>query len=158
MIDQDRYLCFNLGKEEFALPLLKVKEVIGVPDITPVPQASNYFLGIMNLRGLIISLIDLRVKMGIKPLQSEETAVIILELGDYNLGIMVDQVNSVVRLSEQDFSEKPMLDNSKINDCVTGIFRKSEQLVLLLDIAKALSLEDKNTLQKITKPASAQAA
>lgn len=143
-----RYLCFNLGKEEFALPLLSVREVIGVPDITVIPQAPSHFLGIMNLRGLIISVMDLRLKMGIKPLSTDETAVIILDLGDYNLGIMVDQVNAVIQLGEKDISEKPMMDSSKVNDAVTGVFRKNEQLVLLLNVAKALSIEDRNALAK----------
>lgn len=146
MTTSNRYLCFSLGKEEFALPLLTVKEVIGIPDITAIPQAPSHFLGIMNLRGLIISVMDLRLKMGIKPLNSDETAVVILDLGEHCLGMVVDQVNSVVELSEADISEKPMMDQIKMNDSITGVFRKNEQLVLLLNISKALSIEDKSTL------------
>ena len=100
----------------------------------------------MNLRGLIISVMDLRLKMGIKPLNSDETAVVILDLGEHCLGMVVDQVNSVVELSEADISEKPMMDQIKMNDSITGVFRKNEQLVLLLNISKALSIEDKSTL------------
>jgi purine-binding chemotaxis protein CheW len=144
----NRYLCFNLGSEGFSLPLLAVREVIGVPEITAVPQTPAHFLGIMNLRGLIISVLDLRIKMGIKPIVSDETAVIILDLGDYNLGVVVDQVNAVIQLAENEISEKPHMDSSKINDSVTGVFRKDDRLVLLLDIAKALSVEDRSVLSK----------
>ena len=148
MSQTHRYLCFQLGQEAYALPLLSVREVIGVPDITSVPQVPSHFLGIMNLRGLIISVLDLRIKMGIKPLASEETAVIILDLGDYNLGVMVDQVNAVVQLNESDIAEKPMIDSSKVSDAITGVFRKDQQLILLLNVAKALSVEDRSALAK----------
>jgi len=148
MSQTHRYLCFNLGTEEFAIPLLSVREVIGVPDITVIPQVPAHFLGIMNLRGLIISVMDLRLKLGLKPQQSEETAVIILDLGDYQLGMMVDQVNSVIQLSDDQIAEKPALEASKINDAVTGVFRKNEQLVLLLNVAKALSVEDRSAVTR----------
>ncbi|MFN8791897.1 MAG: chemotaxis protein CheW [Bdellovibrionales bacterium] len=148
MSQTHRYLCFNLGTEEFAIPLLSVREVIGVPDITLIPQVPAHFLGIMNLRGLIISVMDLRLKLGLKPQRSEETAVIILDLGDYRLGMMVDQVNAVVQLSENQIAEKPALEESKINDAVTGVFRKNEQLVLLLNVAQALSVEDRSAVTR----------
>jgi len=151
MIENKRYLCFGLGKEEFAIPLLAVKEVLGVPEITPIPQAANYFLGIMNLRGSIISIIDLRLKLGIKAQNGEETSVIILDVGQYNLGVMVDRVNAVVSLSADQLSEKPVINSHISTDFISNVFRKDEILVLLLDIGKALSLEDKNLLANQSK-------
>lgn len=148
MITLNRYICFNLGVEEFTIPLLSVKEVIGIPDVTPVPQTPNYFLGIMNLRGSVISIMDLRLKMGIPANNTEETTVIILDLGDYNLGVVVDQVNNVMVADQQNFSEKPPVTSSKIADAITGVFRKDQQLILVLDIAKALSVEDHSALAK----------
>ena len=148
MIDNSRYLCFNLGKEEFAIPLLSIKEVIGLPDVTPIPQAPAYFMGIMNLRGQVISVMDLRLKMNIKPTQSDETSVIILDLGDSQLGVAVDQVNSVQLLNAEDVSEKPVVDSTKNHDYILGVLRKEDKLVLLLDVARALSVEDKSTLKK----------
>ncbi len=151
MSETTRYLCFGLGNEEFALPLLSVKEVIGLPEVTPVPQTPTHFLGIMNLRGSVISIIDLRVKLGIKPSPSEEITVMILDLGDYNLGIVVDRVNSVLSLSSEDISSKPMIDSAKSSDYVAGVFRKNDHLILLLDVTKALSVEDRNALSKKNK-------
>ena len=148
MITLNRYICFNLGAEEFTIPLLSVKEVIGVPEVTPVPQTPNYFLGIMNLRGSVISIMDLRLKMGIPANTTEETTVIILDLGSYNLGVVVDQVNNVMVADEQNFSEKPPVTSSKIADAITGVFRKDQQLILVLDIAKALSVEDHSALAR----------
>ena len=130
MIANSRYLCFNLGKEEFAIPLLSIKEVLGMPETTPVPQTSPHFLGLINLRGQVISLMDLRVKFGLKPNNSEETSVIILDLGDYNLGVVVDQVNSVQLLSEEEIKAKPVVENSKNHEYITGVFRKNEKLTI----------------------------
>lgn len=148
MNDNSRYLCLNLGQEEFAVPLLAVKEVIGLPDTTPIPQAPSHFSGIMNLRGKIVSVMDLRVKLGIKPTGSDETTVIILDLGDYNLGVVVDKVNSVQVLTKEMVSEKPVIDGGKGHDYITGVFRKDDHLILLLDISKALSVEDRSTVMK----------
>lgn len=148
MINTNRYLCLNLGLEEFAVPLLAVKEVIGLPETTPIPQAPSHFSGIMNLRGKIISVMDLRVKLGIKPTASDETTVIILDLGDYNLGVVVDKVNSVQVLTDDMVADKPHIDGGKSHDYITGVFRKDEHLILLLDISKALSVEDRSTVQK----------
>lgn len=118
MIDNSRYLCFNLGKEEFAIPLLSIKEVIGIPEITSVPQSPSHFLGIMNLRGQVISVMDLRQKLGIKNSKTDETSVIILDLGANQLGVVVDQVNSVQLLTKEEISEKPVVDNSKVHEYI----------------------------------------
>lgn len=148
MNDGSRYLCFSLGNEEFAIPLLKVKEVIGVPETTSIPQSPGYFVGIMNLRGSVISILDLRIKLGFKPQNSSETTVIILDLGETNLGMVVDCVNSVVAIPSDQISPKPAIESSKVADYITGVFRKQEHLVLLLNIEKSLSVEDRTTLSR----------
>ena len=155
MTDQNRYLCFNLGTEEYAIPLLEVKELIGPPDTTPVPQAPAHFVGIMNLRGQVLSIMDLRLKLGIKPTTSDETAVIILDLKDFFLGIVVDRVNSVHVFDSSMIAEKPVMDTSKVSESIVGVVRKEERLVLLLNVAKALSVEDKSVVKPVAKPAAA---
>lgn len=141
-----RYLCFGLGSEEFAIPLLSVKEVIGLPEITSVPQTPAHFLGVMNLRGSVISVMDLRLKLGIKSASQQETTVIILDLGDYQLGVVVDRVNAVLPLTAEQIGPKPVVESSKSTEYITGVFRKEERLVLLLDIAKALVVEDRSAM------------
>lgn len=145
---QERYLCFSLGKEEFAIPLLTVKEVIGVPELTPIPQMPSYFLGMMNLRGNVITVMDLRIKLGIKPKPSDEQAVVIVEIGHLRLGCVVDCVNSVMTLDQQEVLEKPHMENSKTAQAVMGVIRKEQGLILVIDIAKALSLDDKTLLNQ----------
>ena len=144
----ERYLCFSLGKEEFAIPLLTVKEVIGLPDLTPIPQMPAHFLGMMNLRGNVITIMDLRNKMSIKPAPSEEQAVIILELGDLHLGCVVDCVNSVISLGTEEILPKPHMENAKSSASVLGVIRRQEQLILLLDVARALNLDEKTFIKQ----------
>ncbi len=148
---QERYLCFSLGNEEYAIPLLMVREVIAVPETTPVPFAASHFLGIMNLRGQIISVIDLRTKLGIKPVAKEENAVIICDLGTTRIGVVIDSVNSVISPKHSEISERPDMQTNKATTFVTGVYRKTDHLILLLDIAKALDLADYKTMADATK-------
>lgn len=153
MNQNSKYLCFNLGVEEFAIPLLAVREVLGVPEVTPIPQSPTHFLGVMNLRGQVISVMDLRLKLSIKSTPSDETAVIILDLGSYSLGVVVDRVNSVIEIGSDVATEKPSLETSKANEYVTGIYRKNDHLILLLDISKALSVDEKKIANKAAQKA-----
>lgn len=146
-----RYLSFSLGEEQFAIPLLDVKEVIAMPEITPVPSTPTYFLGIMNLRGQIISVLDLRQKLGIKNNQQSETTVIICDFQSFSVGVVVDSVNSVFAAHEEEISTKIDIQGSKASEYISGVYRKEKTLVLILNIAKSLNLEDQAALSKATK-------
>jgi purine-binding chemotaxis protein CheW len=150
-VTADRFLAFSLGAEEYAIPLLAVREVIAVPDITPVPQSPAHFLGIMNLRGQVISVLDLRTKFGIRPQSSEETSVIILDLQDHSLGVVVDSVNSVISPSADQMSDPPEMEGNRNADAITKVFRKEKNLVLILDIFKTLSKDDRSALARSQK-------
>jgi purine-binding chemotaxis protein CheW len=143
-----RYLSFSLGTEDYAIPLLCVKEVIAIPEITPMPFSPPHFLGIMNLRGQVISIVDLRKKLGIKAQNTSESAVIICDLGQVCLGIVVDSINSVLTPQESELSEKPVFENMAATDYVTHVYRKDKKLILLLNIAKALNVEDYQAISK----------
>jgi len=146
-------LCFNLGTEEFSVPLLKIKEVIAKPDVTPLPQSASHFLGIINLRGQIISILDLRIKLGIKAQPQAENAVMILDLNGHFVGVVVDRVNSVQLVSQEEISAKPTVDSSKNHDYIDGVFKKNDRLVFMLDVAKSLSIEDKTKIESQKKVA-----
>ena len=137
-----RFLAFSLGQEQFAIPLLSVKEVIAKPDYTPIPHTPAHFLGIINLRGQVISVVDMRTKFGIKADPSAETAVIICDLHPLSIGVVVNSVNSVLSLTEDKISPPPEIESSKKTDHFLGVAKHDNKLVLLLDIAKALGVED----------------
>ncbi len=150
MSTSDRYICFNIGNQEYGVPLLSIKEVLGLPEVTPIPQSPSHFLGIMNLRGNIISVMDLRIKIGAKAVNDAETSVMILDLGEYLLGVVVDQINSVMTINSADVAERPALESNQNTDYILNVYRnkEKERLVLLISIAKALSLEDHSHLAK----------
>jgi purine-binding chemotaxis protein CheW len=154
----NRYLCFTLGSEEYAVPLLAVKEVIALPDVTAVPCTPPHFVGIMNLRGQVISVLDLRTKLGIKPRPDAETAVIICDLNPNSIGVVVDSVNSVLNPSPEQISEKPEIQSKQNTDYITGVFRHDEKLVLFLDIAKSLSVGDQQAIARATATPTAKRA
>lgn len=149
----ERFLCFSLGQEEFAMPLLKVREVIAMPDVTPVPHTPSYFIGIMNLRGQVISVLDLRKKLGIKFGAGAETSVIISDLGHMSLGLVVDSVNSVLAPQPGEVSPTPEIHSQMNANYLTGVYRKDKRLILFLDVGRALDVDDHKALQAGLKAA-----
>ncbi len=150
-----RYLEFSLGEETYAVPLLKVREVIARPETTPVPFTPKHFLGIMNLRGQVISVIDLRSKLNInrKKENDEDSAVIIVDLDPIFLGVVVDSVNNVLTLNLSEVNETPKIDSTKNTEYIEGVYRKDEHLILLLNIAQVLDIEDRKAIQSSIKKA-----
>ncbi|MFZ4402585.1 MAG: chemotaxis protein CheW [Pseudobdellovibrionaceae bacterium] len=149
-VAESRFLSFHLGNEKYAIPLLSVKEVLALPEFTPIPHTPSHFVGIMNIRGQVISAIDLRVKFGIKPQTTEETCVIIIDLHGQYLGVIIDSVDSVIAPKENELSEKPYIEGQKGSEYVTGVYRKDKELTLILDIYKTLNAEDKSAMKKTT--------
>ncbi len=143
-----RFLCFSLGKEKFAMPLLQVKEVIANTETTSIPQAAPYFKGIMNLRGQVISVIDLRIKLKVgKAEATPETPIVILDVNGLSLGVVVDSVNSVTGFENSMISEPPVHDSSTKTDYIFGVARHEKDLTLLIDLKKLLNTDDVKTMK-----------
>lgn len=129
------------------MPLLFVKEVLAMPKVTPMPASAAYFVGITNLRGQVISIIDLRTKLGIKPSDGNETAVILCDFGSVCLGVVVDSIDAVITPKEGEISGAPdMLGHSRKVDYISGVYRQGDRLVMLLDVSKSLNVEDLKTI------------
>ncbi|MFW7381552.1 MAG: chemotaxis protein CheW [Oligoflexus sp.] len=144
----EKYLCFSLGQEEYALPLLQVKEVIEIPEVSPVPRTPHYYRGIMNLRGLVISIIDLQLKLLKKEITvSPKTAVIILDFQEFYLGIMVNSINRVIDLDDTDIQARPKMESIDSLDYIKGVSQCEKSMILILDVYKALSIDDIEVMQ-----------
>jgi purine-binding chemotaxis protein CheW len=139
----ERYLAFLLGKEQYAIPLLQVKEVIEMSEPTPIPQAPPYFQGVINLRGQVVSVLDLRSKLQLSKIENgPKTAIIILDLEPtLCLGVIVDRINSVLAFHSEDVSPPPDTLAGQ-NQYLTGVARREKRMTLILDIKAALSLND----------------
>ncbi|MGZ3724147.1 MAG: chemotaxis protein CheW [Pseudobdellovibrio sp.] len=151
MTEVDKYLSFNLGQESFAMPLLKVREVIGMPEVTPVPQAIAHVLGIMNLRGQIITIFDMRTCLKLKASQKSDTTVIICEMEFGQIGMIVDSVNSVLSVSKSELSEVPVGSKSAGQSYITNVYRREQELTLMLDVEHLITTEAKVQVQQLTK-------
>lgn len=157
-VNISRFLNFCLGDEQYALPLLDVREVIGMPAITPLPQTPTYFLGVMNLRGKVIPVLDLRSKLNIKGQNTPELSVIICDLGQHSFGFVVDSIARVLAVENSKVSARPDVSATKNAEWITGIYEADKKLVLLMDATKLLSVEDRNAVRKSTEPVGAKAA
>jgi purine-binding chemotaxis protein CheW len=148
-----RFIEFSLGKEDYAIPLLMVREVISVPDTTPIPKSPTHFLGIMNLRGQVISVVDLRKKLKVDAKQDKEEAVIIVDIGGMNIGVVVDSINKVLAFSSDEVSEMPEVEHQVNTHYIFGVYKKENSLTVLLDIAKVLDLKDMEAINGSKKAA-----
>lgn len=148
-----RFIEFSLGAEDYAIPLLMVREVISVPDTTPIPKSPPHFLGIMNLRGQVISVVDLRKKLKVETRMNKEEAVIIVDIGGMNIGVVVDSINKVLAFSSEDVSEMPEVESQNNTQYIFGVYKKESSLTILLDIAKVLDLKDMEAISGAKKAA-----
>jgi purine-binding chemotaxis protein CheW len=151
-----RFMGFRLDQEDYALPLLVVKEVIALPEFTPVPKTPRYFLGVMNLRGQIISVVDLRLKLGLKADRTEHTCVIICDLGTIVLGVVVSSVTNVIALTPNQIGEPPEI--SAGGTFVSGVAKLEKHMVLIIDIASALGVEPAGAENKKRSESNEEAA
>jgi len=131
-----RFLEFCLGDNYFGIFLLNIREVIARPKTTPIPDAPSYFIGIMNLRGQIIPIIDLGKKLGISKGENlEESAVVIIEFNSLQIGILVDSVNRVLSPESEDMKDPPAVKERK-DISVHKVFRSEDHIALILDLEK----------------------
>ncbi len=118
-----------------------------MPETTPIPKSPAHFVGLMNLRGDIISIIDMRKKLSIRPTKIKEEAVIIVDIGDYNIGVVVDCINSVLAFAKTEMCEMPVISEEMNNKYIVGVFKKEHSLTAVLDIANILDVTDHQTVQ-----------
>ena len=142
-----KYLTFALGKEEYGLEILKVREIIGYMDVTAVPRTPAYIKGVINLRGQVISVIDLRTKFRMEPAQrTEQTCIIVVDIRQdgrrLNTGIVVDRVSEVLNINSDHVEEPPTFGGSVDTTFILGMAKAGQSVKILLDIDKVLSRDD----------------
>ncbi|MDR2899235.1 MAG: chemotaxis protein CheW [Clostridiales bacterium] len=136
---KNRFLSFVIGNEDFGLEIDVVKEIINTIDITPVPHTPGYIRGIMNMRGDIIPVIDVRTRfmMESKP-YDDMTCVVVIEEKDYNIGLVVDSVNEVKFIEEENISPPPSAKLRNVNQFIRNLGRSDGRVMLLVDTQKFL--------------------
>jgi purine-binding chemotaxis protein CheW len=135
-----KYLAFHLGAEEFGIPVLSVREIMGIQDITAVPQTPPHVRGVINLRGKVIPVIDLRLKFGLPSVEyGQRTSIIVVKVGDLLMGIVVDGVSEVLNLSAADIEDTPDFGQGVSTPYLLGMAKTKGKVRMLLDIDQVLS-------------------
>ncbi len=148
LLDKEgKYLTFALAHEEYGLEILKVREIIGYMDITAVPQTPHHVKGVINLRGQVIPVIDLRAKFGMETTEvTEETCIIVVETSQggrkFSTGIVVDHVQEVLDIAGEGIEEAPQFGSSVDTDFILGMGKIGDTVKILLDIDKVLAGTD----------------
>ena len=144
-----KYLTFFLGAEEYGIEILKVHEIIGMMPITKVPRTPAFVRGVINLRGKVIPVVELRCKFEMEPVdQTDETCTIVVQAHGVQTGIIVDKVSEVLDISPEDVADTPSFGASVNTDYLLGIGKSQGKVKLLLDIDKVLSTQDSSSLDE----------
>jgi purine-binding chemotaxis protein CheW len=145
-----QFISFSVGEEEYGLELLRVKEVIRVREVTWLPKAPSFVKGIINLRGDVIPIIDLRDKFGLETReQTSQTRVIVVEVEGRLMGMVVDSASQVVRIPADQIDPPPPVVGGFSREFITGVGKLEDRLVILLNTDAVLTMEEKAALSSI---------
>jgi len=132
-----QYLTFRLERQEYGLPIIEVQEIKGWTSITPVPNAPEHMLGVLNLRGTIIPVIDLRKRFGLSQSGHDEfTVIIVVNMGDRLGGLVVDSVSDVIAAEDEEIQSNPEAESNMDQRFFRGLIESNGKLVILLDVAQ----------------------
>jgi purine-binding chemotaxis protein CheW len=142
-----KYLTFRLAEEEYGLAILKVKEIIGLLSITHMPRTPQHIRGIINLRGRVIPVMDLRVKFGMEATEdTSETCIIVVDISRRNrtvhMGILVDSVSEVLDIAASEIEDSPKFGDGVDTDFIKGMGKTRDRVIMLLDIDKVVVGDD----------------
>ena len=148
-----KYLTFTLAEEEYGIGILKIKEIIGMMPITTVPQTPHYVKGVVNLRGKVIPVIDLRLRFGMGEIEyTERTCIIVVEMAgesvDVIIGIVVDTVSEVLTIRDEEIEDPPRFGARLDTDYIHGMAKTDDGVKILLDIDRVLRSEELVLLEK----------
>ena len=134
---------FELNGETYALDVMRVQEVLKVGEISPVPGAPEYVLGIINLRGKVVTVIDARLRLGLPYAEGTEASrIIVLEAAGQDVGIQVDSVAEVMQIPRADIDPSPSVGNEDSAQYIEGVGSREQELIIVVDIDKLLSEEE----------------
>jgi purine-binding chemotaxis protein CheW len=137
--DGRQYLTFTLGAEEYGVEILKVQEIKGYSAVTPIPNTPPYVKGVMNLRGAIVPIVDLRAKLAMaEAVYNQFTVIIVVRVGPKTFGVIVDAVSDVLDIPASDVQPTPDFGGQVDARFVSGVAKTGERLVILLDIERVL--------------------
>jgi purine-binding chemotaxis protein CheW len=141
---------FSIGEEEFGVDILKVQEIIRTMEITKVPRAPEFVEGVINLRGKVIPIVDLRKRFGLETRDHDKhTRIIVIEINQMIVGFVVDSVSEVLRIPANTVEPPPPVVSGLESDYISGVGKLQDRLLILLDLNRLLSGEEKDALSQV---------
>jgi purine-binding chemotaxis protein CheW len=137
---------FSLDNEEYGVDVLKVREIIRMPSITRVPNTPHYVEGVINLRGKVVPIINMRRRFGLMEIEyDKQTRIMVMDVEGELMGFIVDSVSEVIRISSSEIQPSPAIVTSGIDqECIAGVINQAERLLVLLNLQKMFSQEERN--------------
>ncbi len=146
----NEFLAFTLGKEEYGIDILKVQEIRGYEAVTRIANAPEFVKGVVNLRGIIVPIVDMRIKFNLgEPTYDQFTVVIILNISGRVVGMVVDSVSDVITLGPEQIKPAPEMGTAFNTDYLIGLGTLDERMLILVDIDKLMSSSEMGLIEKL---------
>jgi purine-binding chemotaxis protein CheW len=145
-----RFLSFSLEDEMYGIEIKNVTEIIGMQPINKIPEVPDYVKGIINLRGKIIPLIDMRLKFGMQPIEyNDRTCIVVININEVSIGLIVDNVDEVITIDGENISQPPSNKIGYDNKYIKGIGKVSDKVLLLLESSKILNNDELERMEEL---------
>ena len=147
MSDELQLVSFNIGTEEFGVDILKVQEINRMVEITKVPQAPHYVEGVINLRGKVIPIVDLRKRFGLELKEHDKnTRIVVVDIGGNIMGMIVDSVSEVLRLPANTVEPPPEIVTGINSEYIKGVAKLDNRLLIFLDLSKVIDVTEMSNI------------
>ena len=147
--DTSQYLVFSLSEEEYGIEIAHVQEIKSLAHVSPIPNAPKYVKGVLNLRGAIIPIVDLRLRFGMAPREYDRfTVIIVVAVEDKQIGIVVDGVSDVLEINAEDIDDSPPLADDLDATWFCGVGKPDERLVFFLDIHQLIRTKELSATER----------
>jgi purine-binding chemotaxis protein CheW len=157
-VETMQIVSFALGKEEYGVDIAQVQEINRMVAITHVPRAPHFMEGVINLRGQLIPIIDLRTRFGMpRAEQTKNTRIVVTEIGNKRVGMVVDSVSEVLRVPTEEIEDAPDMITGVDTEYIRGVGKLGERLIILLDLGRVITGEEKQDLENLEAPEAAVA-
>ncbi|MCB1749742.1 MAG: chemotaxis protein CheW [Gammaproteobacteria bacterium] len=142
-----RWVTFRLADEGYGINVMQVQEVLRITDVAPVPGAPHFVLGIINLRGNVVTVLDMRKLLGLMPGEvTEQSRIMVIESGKVTVGLLVDSVAEVVNINASQIDPAPSVGNDDSSRYIQGVFSREDQILILIDLNKLISEEERDAI------------
>ncbi|TGL85096.1 purine-binding chemotaxis protein CheW [Leptospira congkakensis] len=145
----EQYIIFNLGDEEYAIPITIVEEIVKITNLIRVPQSKSFFAGIMDIRGKVVRMIDLAKRLNIKNISETADRAIVINVSGKSIGVIVDKVSHVVHFPANQVDPPPPSVKGISSRYITGVGKKDSRFIILIDIEKILTVEEVTELATV---------